>query len=117
MRKNMKSISIMLALLLAFSIVGSDMVIASDNQDYIFIHDMGEIDQFISPNAIGGEVLIFFAGILVGAIIDGVLIVYTDKDLGTWASVAINYLRGNPGVSSIHISSSGRVHGGGGGDF
>ena len=66
---------------------------------------------------------VFVAGVLVGYIIDGVIIYASGHSVGEWTAIALDYYFSNQylfdsgELSSIHISSDGTIHGGGGGDF
>ena len=75
-------------------------------------------DGEIVPNAgplVG--VAIFFGGIFVGWIIDGMLISATGQSGGEWAATALNYFKTNPGCSQIQITKAGHPYCGVKGDF
>ncbi len=64
-----------------------------------------------------GPVLIFFAGILSGYIIDGIVHFATGATSGEWVSIALSYFFRHPDVTHIYVSSNGNVYGGRGGSL
>ena len=116
MKTLFKSVSIILTLVLLLNIFMPISALASTDVYYL-TSEFKNNGEHISPNRAGTEVLIFVAGILVGWIADGVIIYNTGHSGGEWVSIALEFWLNNPQYSSIHISSSGRVHGGSSGGF
>ena len=110
MKKFMKRTSIALTLLLASNSIAPLSVFASETTS-VDKTTVISIEDDRAPQV--SEVVIFLAGVVVGYIIDGTIIYATGHSAGEWVAIALKYYNDNPNVSSIHISSSGRVHGGG----
>lgn len=116
MRKN-------LAIILSVLCLFYSLPIATQASTISFVPIRTEYGSEIAPQGIGTGVAIFVAGILVGYIVDGVIIYETGQSAGEWVSAVLEYYNANKAafdsgqMTTIHVSSSGRVHGGGGKEF
>ena len=122
-----KTISILLALVFAFSVVSTAVAERNirfecrSNDGIEQLEIMREIEKIESTMGIGSDVAVFFAGILVGYVIDGIFTYVTGgQSIAQFTSAQISrvvsYVRSHF-VTKVHVSSSGYIHGGGGGKF
>ncbi|MDR6726157.1 hypothetical protein J2W91_004663 [Paenibacillus amylolyticus] len=55
-------------------------------------------------------VAVFFAGVLVGYVVDGVVIYATGKSGGEWVATALNHVRSNPGCKQVNVTPLGHSY-------
>lgn len=114
-----KSLIIAICLIVSISIASmasSTPIMASNNT-----HTVGESELSLNEPRSAAAVAVFVGGILVGYVIDGIFIYATGHSAGELSAYLIqsivDYVFHNLGASTIHVSSSGVIHGGGGGGF
>ncbi len=114
-----KAISIILSILFVFSLVAPAVAEGGTQCDvainYAHLH-------YDSPEGAVFSVFIFFLGILVAYVIDGVFVYATGgQSIAQFTAAQIQrivrYVRNHPLEYQIHVSASGVIHGGGGGKF
>lgn len=88
-------------------------IIDIDKISGLGIIPLNEIERAAAPP----QIIIFVVGIVAGYIVDGILIYATGSSGGEWVAKVLAFHRANPSYTTIHVSASGKVHGGTGGSF
>ena len=119
MKKRIKLTAVVLSCLMIFSLISTSVFAANTTLEFVegTSIDFNTDSQILIDSKLVGPVLVFFAGVLVGYIIDGVIVYVSGRSAAEWVSLALGYYKKNKGVKTIHVSKSGQVHGGSGGKF